>query len=80
MEAVSQPRDSGDGIPHTNTYTLTPEGQRVAAFYTKLDRRLLHPLLEADKPPAPIEIRRALAVIDKTIGEYVTGARLSPAS
>jgi hypothetical protein len=67
-------------IPHTNTYTLTPDGQRVAAFYTKLDRRLLHPLLEADKPPAPIEIRRALAVIDKTIGEYLTNARLSPAA
>jgi predicted MarR family transcription regulator len=23
-------------IPHTNTYVLTPDGQRVAAFYTKL--------------------------------------------
>jgi hypothetical protein len=30
-------------VPRTNTYRLTPEGQRVAVFYTKLDRRLLHP-------------------------------------
>ena len=42
-------------IPHTNTYTLTPEGLRVAVFYTKLQDRLLRPLLEADKPPAPLD-------------------------
>jgi len=46
-------------IPHTNTYTLTPEGQRVAIFYTKLADRLLRPLLEADQPPAPPALRRA---------------------
>ena len=40
-------------IPHTNTYTLTPQGLRVPIFYTKLQDRLLRPLLEADKPPAP---------------------------
>lgn len=53
-------------IPRTNTYRLTPEELRVAVFYTKLQRRLLSPLLEADQPPAPTEIRRALATIDKT--------------
>jgi hypothetical protein len=67
-------------IPHTNTYVLTPDGQRVAAFYTKLDRRLLRPLLDADKPPAPTELRRALAVIDKNINEYVLNARLDSAA
>jgi hypothetical protein len=36
-------------IEHTHTYTLTPEGQRVAIFYTKLNNRLLQPLLAADK-------------------------------
>ena len=40
-------------IPHTNTYVATPEGIRVAVFYTKLHRRLLDPLLDADRPPAP---------------------------
>jgi hypothetical protein len=67
-------------VPRTHTYVLTPEGQRVAAFYTKLDRRLLHPLLDADKPPAPPELRRALAVIEKNINEYVINARLGPAA
>jgi hypothetical protein len=67
-------------VPHTHTYVLTPDGQRVAAFYTKLDRRLLHPLLDADKPPAPPELRRALAVIDKNINEYVINARLGSAA
>jgi hypothetical protein len=67
-------------LPHTNTYQLTPEGQRVAVFYTKLHRRLLHPLLEADRPPAPIEVRRALATIDRTIADYITNARLGTAA
>ena len=67
-------------VPRTNTYRLTPEGQRVAVFYTKLDRRLLHPLLEADKPPAPIEVRRALATLDRAITDYITNARLGTAA
>jgi predicted MarR family transcription regulator len=67
-------------VPHTHTYTLTPDGQRVAAFYTKLHRNLLRPLLDADKPPAPIELRRALAVIERTIADYVTNARLGAAA
>lgn len=67
-------------IPHTNTYTLTPDGQRVAVFYTKLHDRLLGPLLEADTPPAPPELRRALATIDRSIGDYITNARLGLAA
>ena len=51
-------------LPRTNTYVLTDEGIRVAVFYTKLQNRLLRPLLEADKPPAKVEIRRALATLD----------------
>ena len=47
-------------------------------------RRLLHqapgptarPLLDADKPPAPVELRRALATIDTRLSDYVTNARL----
>ena len=67
-------------VPHTNTYTLTSEGLRVAFFYTKLHRRLLAPLLEADQPPAPPELRRALTTIDHTIRDYVTNARLGAAA
>jgi hypothetical protein len=67
-------------IPHTNSYALTPDGVRVAVFFTKLHRRLLDPLLAADRPPAPIEVRRALATIDKTIADYITAARLGKAA
>jgi hypothetical protein len=64
--------------PHTNTYQLTPDGIRVAVFYTKLQNRLLQPLLEANQPPAPIEIRRALATLQRGIENYIQGARLAP--
>ena len=47
-----------------NSYTLTPEGIRVAVFFTKLDNRLLTPLLDAHAPPAPVELRQALRTID----------------
>ena len=63
-------------LPRTNTYTLTPDGIRLAVFYTKLDRRLLHPLLDADRPPAPLEVRRALAILDRAVNDYVKAARI----
>jgi hypothetical protein len=63
----------------TNTYTVTPEGIRVAVFYTKLHTRLLRPLLDADQPPAPIELRQALATVERELGDYVTNARLRAA-
>ena len=40
-------------LPGTNTYLPTPDGIRVALFYTKVHDRLLVPLLAADHPPAP---------------------------
>lgn len=67
-------------LPHSNTYVLTSEGIRVAAFYTKLQNRLLRPLLEANKPPASLEIRRALATLEHSVDEYIKGARLAPAT
>jgi hypothetical protein len=67
-------------IPRTNTYVATPDGIRVAVFYTKLQRRLLAPLLTPDRPPAPLELRRALTTIDHAIEDYVTNARLGHAA
>jgi predicted MarR family transcription regulator len=68
-------------VPKTNTYVLTPEGLRVAVFYTKLHGRLLRPLVAAaDQPPAPVELRRALATIDRVINDYVDNARLGTAA
>jgi predicted MarR family transcription regulator len=63
-------------LPHTNTYVTTPEGLRTAVFFTKVHDRLLGPLLGAHRPPAPTEIRRALATIDRTVDDYVSNARL----
>jgi hypothetical protein len=67
-------------IPHRNRYTLTPDGIRVAVFYTKLQNRLLSPLLEADQPPAPPPIRRALATLEHAVADYTTAARIIPAA
>jgi hypothetical protein len=64
----------------TNTYVLTPEGARVAVFYTKLHDRLLGPLLAADQPPASVDLRRALKVIDTSVVDYVARARIKPAA
>jgi hypothetical protein len=67
-------------IEHTNTYVLTPDGTRVVIFYTKLHNRLLRPLLAADQPQAPAELRSALHTIDQQIDDYITRARLSRAA
>ncbi len=49
-------------------------------FYTKLYARLLRPLLAADQPPAPIEVRRALATISRVTEDYITNARIGLAA
>jgi hypothetical protein len=67
-------------IEATNRYILTPDGIKVTVFYTKLHNRLLRPLLAADQPQAPPELRAALRAIDQHIGVYITRARLSPAA
>ena len=60
--------------PGTKTYDLTPDGQRVAVFYTKVHDRLLRPLLAADAPPAPPELRHALATINRHLTTYIDQA------
>jgi hypothetical protein len=67
-------------VPDTNTYVLTSDGQRVAIFYTKVHNRLLRPLLAADKPPAPPELRDALRTIDQHVRGYIDHARLKNAA
>jgi len=67
-------------IEHTHTYVLTPEGTRIAVFYTKLYNRLLRPLAAADQPQAPPPLRQALAVIDHHVEDYIARARLKPAA
>jgi hypothetical protein len=67
-------------IEHTNRYILTPDGIRAAIFYTKVHNRLLRPLLAADQPQAPAELRTALRTIDRHVEDYVTRARLGHAA
>ena len=71
--------DSSNASPHSNTYQLTSDGIRVAVFYTKLQNRLLRPLLDANQPTASIEIRRALTTLEHAVTEYIQTARLAPA-
>ena len=40
-------------LPHTNRYTLTSDGIRIAVFYTKVCNRLLVPLTAANQAQAP---------------------------
>ena len=65
-------------VPHTNSYTLTPDGPNAAIFYTKCYGRLLRPLLAADRPPATLELRQALRTIDHAVEDYA-GAGTPPA-
>jgi predicted MarR family transcription regulator len=67
-------------IEHTNRYVLTPDGIRAAIFYTKVHNRLLRPLLAADQPQAPAELRTALRTIDRHVEDYITRARLGHAA
>ena len=55
---------------------MTSDGQRVAIFYTKVHDRLLRPLLAADHPPAPTELRTALATIDRHVRGYIDAAHV----
>jgi hypothetical protein len=73
---LGRPRLNGliERLEGTNTYRLTSNGQRVATFYTKV-HRLLRPLLAANAPPAPVELRTALGTIDRHVCGYIDAAR-----
>ena len=64
----------------TNTYRITTDGQRVAIFYTKVHDRLLRPLLAADSPPAPADLRAALRTIDRHVDGHIDHAHLGNAA
>ncbi len=64
-------------LEQSNTYVLTDDGQRFAVFYTKVHNRLLRPLLAANQPPAPLQIRQALRVLDHAVTDYIDDARIA---
>ncbi|MHB8290652.1 MAG: hypothetical protein ACYDEY_15780 [Acidimicrobiales bacterium] len=67
-------------LPRTNTYVTTPDGLRAGILYVKVHEPVLAPLLSTNKPPAPLELRRAIATLDHAIEDYVANARLKPAA
>jgi hypothetical protein len=67
-------------LPKSHVYTLTPDGTRVALFYTKVHGRLLRPLLTANGPPASPDLRGALRTIDDAVADYVANARIGRAA
>jgi hypothetical protein len=68
-------------VEHTNTYTLTADGQLFAIFYSKLYDRVLYPLMpQASPSPPPIEVRRAVRTIERHIDRTVTAAGLTRAA
>jgi hypothetical protein len=58
-------------LPHSNRYTLTPDGTHIAIFYTKIYNRLLVPLTATNQPQAPPELRQALRTIDRHVEHYI---------
>jgi hypothetical protein len=66
--------------PGANTYDLTPDGQRVALFYTKVHDRILGPLIAADRPPASPQLRRALATIERSVADRIEHAVVGKAA
>ena len=69
-------------IPHTNPYTLSDDGFvcPLSAGHHSLGSRVLPPLLAANNPPAPIELRQAFRVIHNHVDEYLEHARLKLAA
>jgi hypothetical protein len=67
-------------LPHTNHYTLTTDGIRIAIAYTKIYNRLLVPLTAANQPQAPLELRQALRTLDHHVDDYIARAHLKPAA
>ena len=64
-------------LDHSNTYVLTGDGQRFAISYTKIHNRLLRPLMSADHPPAPPDVRQALRTLERAVGNYIREARIA---
>jgi hypothetical protein len=63
---------------HTATHDLTPHGQRVAVLYTKVQDRLLRPLIGADQPQHPPSY--ALTTTDQRVHAQADHARLGQAA
>ena len=77
---MESPFSKLDASPGTGakTYVTTPEGIRRVVFSTKLQTPFFGSLLKAERPPTPIELRRALGTVDRVLGDDVADASLGP--
>jgi hypothetical protein len=64
-------------IEHTNTYVLTPDGQRFAVFYTKVHNRLLRPLLAAHSHLLRCPSGKPLRTLDRAVTDDMSEARMT---
>ena len=64
-------------LNHSNTYVLTGDGQRFASSDTKIHNRLLQPLVSADHPPAPPDVRQTLRTLERAVGNHIREARIA---
>ena len=67
------PRSSGAGA------FLRLDIPRVVVVKLVTDNIAVPLVDNSDQPPAPIELRRAIATIDRVINDYVTNARVGAA-
>ena len=67
-------------LPHTNRYTLTADGIRIAIFYTKIYNRLLVRLPPPTSPKRPSSSATRCAPSTSHVDDYITRARLRPAA
>ncbi len=66
--------------PHANTYDLTGDGQLFAVFYTKVHDQVLYPLMAGQVITTPVEVRRALGIIDRHITGLTAAASIRRAA
>ena len=63
-------------LPRSNTYVLTPDGQRVAIFSQSSTTGCCGRWRRPTTPPAPLPLRQALRVIDRHVADYIAEARM----
>ena len=68
------------GPPGPTPTTSPPTDNAWPSSTPKSHDRLLRPLIAADQPPAPPQVQRALATIDRHVHNRINHARLPEAA
>ncbi len=68
-----------DRVPHTQRYQVTPEGRRVALFFTRLQARVFRPGFAAFDPtdPVPRPLADAFAAVNRQLDLLLDQAHLA---